>query len=142
MTVLLLDTHAFVWFIGGSDKLSHRARLLMEDETNRLLLSAASLWEIGIKVSIGKLDLGEPFDQLIPRQLAENEIEILSITLSHVARLLELPFHHRDPFDRVLIAQAATENCPLISADPIRSVWDYAVVVTSCRRASSGSSKS
>ncbi|MBU2610233.1 MAG: type II toxin-antitoxin system VapC family toxin [Chloroflexi bacterium] len=114
---LLLDTHAFLWFIGGSSSLSKRARTLIEDETNRVVLSTASLWEIAIKISLEKLTLSESFDVLIPEQLAVNGIELLDISINHAALVANLPFHHRDPFDRLLVAQAKVEQMAVISKD-------------------------
>ena len=120
---LLLDTHAFLWFIGGNSELSANARSLIEDANNQSFLSTASLWEMAIKISLGKLKLGQPFKKLIPQQLRLNGIEIVTISLSHVAVVTTLPFHHRDPFDRLLLAQAATEKMPLISCDAILDAY-------------------
>jgi len=114
---LLLDTHAFLWFIGGNASLSKKARALIEDETNRVFLSTASLWEIAIKISLGKLVLSEPFEVLIPEQLSSNGIELLDISIFHASRIIDLPFHHRDPFDRLLVVQAQVEGLALISKD-------------------------
>jgi PIN domain nuclease of toxin-antitoxin system len=114
---LLLDTHVFLWFIMGSPHLSAEARALIEDEKNRKFISVASLWEIAIKSSIGKLSLSAAFDQLIPQQLSLNGFELLPIEIAHLATVTTLPFHHRDPFDRLLIAQAMTEQMPIVSSD-------------------------
>jgi PIN domain nuclease of toxin-antitoxin system len=114
---LLLDTQAFLWFIAGSSSLSARARSLIEDIDHRRLLSIASVWEMAIKVSLGKLNLAQPFDVLIPQQLAMNDIELLPIGFEHAARLISLPFYHRDPFDRLLVAQCMVERLPLVSVD-------------------------
>ena len=114
---LLLDTHAFLWFIGGSPKLPVSARSLIEDSENQSLLSIASLWEMAIKVSLKKLTLKQPFDRLIPQQLAKNGFGLLQISVKHTAGLVSLPFHHRDPFDRLLIAQSNAEQIPLVSGD-------------------------
>ena len=100
---LLLDTHSFLWFMMGSPKLSGRARSLIEDESNERLFSSASLWELAIKLSLGKLSLSEPFDVLIPRELSTNGIVVLRMEIAHFSVLATLPFHHRDPFDRLLI---------------------------------------
>jgi PIN domain nuclease of toxin-antitoxin system len=116
---ILLDTHAFLWFIGGDVHLSAPARGLIEDETNDVLLSVASLWEMAIKVSLGKLNLGAPFETMIPEQLASNAIDVLPITFAHTARIVMLPFHHRDPFDRLLIAQSLVERLPLVSNEAL-----------------------
>lgn len=123
---LLLDTHTFLWFIAGSENLSPRARKLIEDEANRVFLSAASLWEIAIKVSLGKLALSEPFETLIPAQLEMNSIEMLGISVSHASQVAILPFHHRDPFDRLLVSQALTEEIPIVSADEALDTYGVA----------------
>ena len=114
---LLLDSHAFLWFIMGSANLSVNARALIEDPANERLLSLASLWEIAIKTSLGKLTLSAPFDELIPAQLKLNGIELLNINVDHLSTLSTLPFHHRDPFDRLIISQAIVEKLPVISLD-------------------------
>lgn len=98
---MLLDTHVFLWFIMGSPNLTAEARSLIEDEKNRKFISIASLWEIAIKSSIGKLTLSSPFDKLIPQQLSLNGFELLPIEIAHLAAVVTLPFHHRDPFDRL-----------------------------------------
>ncbi|MCW5968995.1 MAG: type II toxin-antitoxin system VapC family toxin [Blastocatellales bacterium] len=126
---VLLDTHAFLWFIANDSQLSGRSRAILEDGENELLLSGASLWEIAIKISIGKLQLGGSFDSFIPQHLAINRIALLDISLQHLTAVSEMPRHHRDPFDRLIIAQAMTEQMPVISIDdkfdlyPIRRVW-------------------
>jgi PIN domain nuclease of toxin-antitoxin system len=114
---LLLDTHAFLWFVMGSANLSGRARALIEDPSNEGLLSIASLWEMAIKVSLGKLTLSASFDDLIPEQLNSNGFGLLNIRIAHVSLVATLPFHHRDPFDRLLIAQGLTEKIPVVSID-------------------------
>nr|VFJ87427.1 MAG: PIN domain nuclease, a component of toxin-antitoxin system (PIN domain) [Candidatus Kentron sp. H]VFJ89015.1 MAG: PIN domain nuclease, a component of toxin-antitoxin system (PIN domain) [Candidatus Kentron sp. H]VFJ95736.1 MAG: PIN domain nuclease, a component of toxin-antitoxin system (PIN domain) [Candidatus Kentron sp. H] len=116
---LLLDTSAFLRFIAGSDRLGDKTRALMEDFDNALVLSVASLWEMAIKVSIGKLQLLKEFDSLIPEKLEENEIEVLPIRLAHLSEMIILPFHHRDPFDRLIIAQSIAEDLPLIAHDGV-----------------------
>jgi PIN domain nuclease of toxin-antitoxin system len=117
---LLLDTHAFLWFLAGDPSLSSAARAAMEETENELLLSVASLWEMAIKVSIGKLSLPGDYESFITSQLAANDIHLLDITPQHAAMVSALPFPtngHRDPFDRLLIAQARVENIPLVSQD-------------------------
>jgi len=116
---LLLDTHTFLWFIAGDSTLSKPARSAIEDENNNLYMSVASLWEIAIKVSIDKLTLNEPFESLIPEQLAENGIELLDISVEHTALIASMPFHHRDPFDRLIAAQAKVEQMTLVSMDEV-----------------------
>jgi len=125
----LLDTSSFLWFVSGSDKLSGPANNFISDFNNQLILSSASLWEIAIKISLGKLELLQPYNQFIPQQLEENDIAILSIELRHLNKLIDLPFHHRDPFDRLIIAQAITEELAVISPDqifvkyPVKLIW-------------------
>jgi PIN domain nuclease of toxin-antitoxin system len=113
---LLLDTHTFLWFIEDNPLLSSDAKNLLESDVD-LLISTASLWEIAIKNNIGKLGLAQPFEIFIPSQLAKNAIELLPIEISHLAVITRLPMHHRDPFDRLLIAQAITEQVPIVSVD-------------------------
>ena len=120
---LILDTHSFLWFIMGSPRLSGNARALIEDDAHDKRLSTASLWEMAIKLSLGRLTLAEPFGALIPQQLRVSGIEILNIAIDHLAVLTTLPFHHRDPFDRLIIAQAIVEQCPIVSVDPAFDVY-------------------
>jgi PIN domain nuclease of toxin-antitoxin system len=113
---LLLDTHTFLWFIEDNPRLSAQAKTLLESDVD-LLLSTASLWELAIKVSIGKLTLAQPYDIFIPQQLTDNDIEVLPISMAHLGVVSTLPFHHGDPFDRLLIAQAMLEQLPIVSID-------------------------
>ena len=115
----LLDTHTLLWFLMGDKKLSHKARRLIDNPDNKKLLSIASLWEIAIKVSIRKLVLDKSFERLFPEQLHFNRIEILDITVNSLTKLTTLPFHHRDPFDRLIIAQALVEKLPIIGTDAV-----------------------
>ena len=114
---ILLDTHAFLWFILDDPKLSDQARGLIADGATDVLVSPATYWEIAIKISIGKYALPEPYDVFMQRELASNSFSILHVLPSHTAALTKMPFHHRDPFDRLLIAQAQTEAIPLVSVD-------------------------
>lgn len=114
---LLLDTHTLLWFTWGHANLSANARTLMMEATNDLFLSAASLWEIAVKVSLNKLLLAQPYQAFLERAIADNSLIILPITVAHGAELTTLPLHHRDPFDRLLIAQALVEGMPLLSND-------------------------
>ena len=114
----LLDTHSFLWFIGGDEQLPQVARQLIAEIDNKIFLSIASLWEIALKVSLGKLILGKPFDELIPEQLISNEITILPIDIPAFSLVSNLRFYHRDPFDRIIIAQAMVEEMPIIGRDP------------------------
>lgn len=119
MPSVLLDTHAFLWFIAGSENLSGRARKTIESEENDIVVSMASIWEMSIKVSIGKLVTHRPLRALVPAQLESNGFELLPIEVGHCLRVSELPMHHRDPFDRLLISQALADNMPLVSVDDV-----------------------
>jgi PIN domain nuclease of toxin-antitoxin system len=116
---LLFDTHAFIWWDSEPAKLSPRVLSLCQDRTNELLLSVASAWEMQIKFQLGKLEFNTPLGDLIARQQEINGVRLLPVALEHVLALQNLPTHHRDPFDRVLVAQANTENAVLISNDPM-----------------------
>lgn len=126
---LLLDTHSFLWFITADPRLSPPAQQLLARGSNQLLLSLASVWEVAIKVSIGRLPLPAPLDPFVPEQLELNRIELLPITLEHTFEVARLPLHHRDPFDRLIIAQAIREGVPVVSADaafdgyPVQRLW-------------------
>jgi PIN domain nuclease of toxin-antitoxin system len=114
---LLLDTHALLWFLAGDVRLSTNARTAIEDLGNTRLFSVAGAWEIAIKTSLGKLTLSGPFHELIPVQLRANRIQLLPLHPDHLNGLLTLPFHHRDPFDRILVSQAVVEDATIVSAD-------------------------
>lgn len=116
---LLLDTHAFLWWVNDAPELSAKARKAISDPGNECLLSLASCWEIAIKTSIGKLKLAGTVERFIPEQLAANNFGRLDIDFRHVARVTTLPFHHRDPFDRLLAAQAEEEKLSIVSADAV-----------------------
>ncbi len=126
---LLLDTHTFLWLNSAPEKLSEKALQLCNDPTNMLFLSHVSPWEIQIKQQIGKLNLQAPLHELIETQQQESGLQLLPIELEHIYALSELPSHHRDPFDRLLIAQAIAESMSLVSVDrslgryPVRIEW-------------------
>jgi PIN domain nuclease of toxin-antitoxin system len=120
---LLLDTHTFLWFLSDDAQLSDPARKLIEDGANEILLSMASLWEMAIKISLGKLTIDGPFDTFIPEQLAINSIGLLGITLAHTVAITTLPFHHRDPFDRLLAAQSMADSVPIVSRDTVLDAY-------------------
>jgi PIN domain nuclease of toxin-antitoxin system len=122
---LLLDTHTFLWFIDGDTALSPYARQLIEDRTNERLLSIASLWEMAIKASLGRLTLALPFTDLVAEHVHGNAIELFEILPRHLDELTTLPFHHKDPFDRMIIAQSQAENIPILSRDS--AFDDYAI---------------
>jgi PIN domain nuclease of toxin-antitoxin system len=119
MTDLLLDTHAMLWFFWDDSRLSRSAKALIEDSGNRKLVSIASCWEIAIKAGLGKLDLGEPSRPFLSREIARNNFELLPISLDHATAVESLALHHRDPFDRLLIAQAMVERLSLVGADVV-----------------------
>lgn len=116
---ILLDTHTFIWWITDSSFLSPKAYSLLEDKDSELFLSIASVWEIAIKTNLGKLELREPIEKLIPEQLRLNNIDLLPIQLKHIFGLSHLTHIHKDPFDRLLIAQAKAEKIPILSNDQI-----------------------
>jgi PIN domain nuclease of toxin-antitoxin system len=109
---ILLDTHILLWHLADDPRLPKSYTKLLNDPRNRKFLSIVSLWEVAIKVSVGKLKLLQPLDELVP-----TGISILPLQLSHLSQVQTLPYHHRDPFDRMLIAQALTENLALLSVD-------------------------
>jgi PIN domain nuclease of toxin-antitoxin system len=126
---LLLDTHGLLWFIAGSSRLSQHVRDLIEGPENEKLVSIASLRELAIKLSLGKLDLDFPLDEFVSEQVLDGGFELLDIHVEHVAMVATLPFHHRDPFDRLLIAQSLADDLPILSADAafeaysVRRIW-------------------
>jgi PIN domain nuclease of toxin-antitoxin system len=126
---LLLDTHTLLWFFRDDPQLTIAAKALIEDPANRKLVSVASCWEIAVKAGIGKLTLAESSSSLLHREIARNHFELLPIYFEHATAVEQLPLHHRDPFDRLLIAQAMLENMPIVSIDkaldsyPIKRLW-------------------
>ncbi|NUM54275.1 MAG: type II toxin-antitoxin system VapC family toxin [Candidatus Hydrogenedentes bacterium] len=114
---LLLDTHAAVWFLEGNDKLRPTARQFIGDPNNNSFVSIVSLWEVGIKLSASKLELKSPFEEVFPGELDRNGIALLRLEIAHIARATSLPFYHRDPFDRMLVAQCLVEGLSIVSAD-------------------------
>lgn len=120
---ILLDTHTFLWYLEDSQQLSPQAAEIIEDAGNNLWLSIASLWEIAIKLGLGKLSLQNSFPEL-EEVLQQLKIEILSVTFSDTERYLSLPLHHRDPFDRILVAQAMNHSLVLISRDVAFDAYD------------------
>ena len=122
---VLLDTQAFLWLVTGDDRLSEKARQTFLNPKNSLFFSAASLWEICIKKSLGKISLKNGWFHTIQEEMEINTIQWLPIERTHCAEVVDLPFHHRDPFDRMLIAQAIVEDMQLLSRD--RHLSDYAI---------------
>ncbi len=117
MNRYLLDTHTFIWWVENSPKLSPVANKTISNLESECYLSLVSAWEMAIKISLGKLKLATSFKKFITGNIAANDFRILPIDFNHINRIDSLPFHHRDPFDRLLIAQAMTEKIPIISAD-------------------------
>ncbi len=115
---ILLDTHTFIWWDSDPAKLSPTALTLISDKSNELLFSVASVWEMQIKLKLGKLNLKLPLAEIIEGQQRGNKIQLIPIMLEHVLELENLPYHHKDPFDRLLIAQAIVEGAALVSNDP------------------------
>ena len=126
---LLLDTHTFLWWVTDDARLSQAARALIADGRNELYFSVASGWEIAIKAQLGRLQLPDNAPQFVMAQLSLNAIEILPIQLHHALHVYKLPMHHRDPFDRMLIAQSQLESLPIITLDPqingyeVQTIW-------------------
>ena len=116
---LLLDTHTFIWWDSDPNRLSRQALALLEDQKSILLLSVTSIWEMQIKTQLGKLKLNLPLAEIVESQQRTNEIEILPITQAHAFALDYLPILHKDPFDRMLVAQANVEDAVLITGDPV-----------------------
>ena len=120
---LLLDTHAFIWWFSEPEKLSPKASALLADVNNDLLLSAASVWEMQIKIQLGKLKFTVSLRELVESQEQTNGVQVLPVGLEHVLALDALPAHHKDPFDRLLMAQANVEDAFLVSGDPAFSSY-------------------
>jgi PIN domain nuclease of toxin-antitoxin system len=126
---LLLDTHTFLWAASDPAALGRRARALILDPDNDRVLSVASIWELAIKVGLGKLRIATPLSEMVAHQEAEAALEILDVRREHVLGVQTLPPHHRDPFDRLLVAQCRIEQLDLVSADSaldkygIRRIW-------------------
>lgn len=125
----LLDTHPFLWIITDDSKLSKKARDIYLDSENDIFLSMASIWELAIKSSLGKISLDKPLNEFVSEHVLGNNIEILEIKLPHVLRIEQLPFHHRDPFDRLIISQAIEDSLPILAGDKafdsykIKRIW-------------------
>jgi PIN domain nuclease of toxin-antitoxin system len=116
MTVLL-DTNSFLWWVADAPRLSRRARKAIE--SSDCLLSIASCWEMAIKASLGRLQMPSPLDRFLQRQIEVNGFQLLPVSLEHAAAVRDLPFHHRDPFDRLLAAQARHEEIAIVTSDDV-----------------------
>ncbi len=125
---LLLDTHVWLWMIAEPDRLGREAHGILEDASSALVFSAASAWEIAIKWRLGRLTLPEPPRDFVPRCLVRDGIRSLPVESHHALAVAELPDHHRDPFDRLLVAQARAEGLTLLTADRALEAYDVAVM--------------
>lgn len=114
---LLIDTHTFLWLAADSSKLSPKAQQLLSDDTNEIYLSVASLWEMAIKIGLGKLQVAKPLAALVAEQQQANRIQLLFIQPGHTFAVQDLPPHHKDPFDRMLVMQAQAESLTLVTQD-------------------------
>jgi PIN domain nuclease of toxin-antitoxin system len=123
---LLLDTHTFIWYVTDNPRLSAHVKLLIEDENNEKLVNIASIWEMAIKHSIGRLNFSLPFMEFVGQQLTVSNIGLLEINLQHIEVVASLPLHHRDPFDRLIIAQSMAEQIPILSVDAIFDAYAIA----------------
>jgi PIN domain nuclease of toxin-antitoxin system len=112
----LIDTHTFLWFNDGTSQISQIAKSLIENKENKIFISIASLWEISIKSALGKLYISNVFETVID-DVIQSEIVIIPINFAHLVKQNKLPFHHKDPFDRIIISQALVENIDIISKD-------------------------
>ena len=124
---LLIDTHIFIWLQIELHKLSAKRIQMLEDKSNTLFLSLASVWELQLKIQLGKFSFPKPLPEVIQAQQEINDLRILPITPEHIYELKNLPFHHKDPFDRLLIAQSIVEDFTLVTDDPKFS--DYSVKI-------------
>ncbi len=120
----LLDTHCWLWWLFEPEKLSDTAQATIRNKNNQLYLSVASIWEIGIKVKIGKLNIPQALEIFIPQQMQADGLEALLITPDHAMKAANLPLHHKDPFDRMLIAQTQLENIILLTNDSAFSLYN------------------
>ncbi|MGH9322155.1 MAG: type II toxin-antitoxin system VapC family toxin [Vicinamibacteria bacterium] len=125
---VLLDTHAFLWWVTDDPRLSSRARELIQEGGSPVFFSAASAWEMAIKARIGKLSLPQPAQAFVREQLHRNGFTSLAVEVGHALQVGELPAHHRDPFDRLLVAQSQMEKLPLLSSDPLISQYEVDVI--------------
>ncbi len=125
---LLLDTHTFLWFVNDNPKLSDHLKDLIEDTNNIIYLSVASLWEMSIKFNLGKLTLDPNYEEFIEREVTISAIQLLNIELEHLRINATLPFHHRDPFDRLIIAQSIAENIPIVTLDSAFSKYSITLI--------------
>ncbi len=124
----LLDTHVWLWMLMHPEKLSERVKGLLVDPSNKLLLSAASIWEISIKARLGKLKLPTDVRDYVPSRMTRTRTDGIAVQPAHALQVSTLPMHHRDPFDRMLIAQAQSEHLPIITSDGAYQNYDVEVL--------------
>ena len=124
---VLIDTHILLWFINDDSQLNQETKALLQSDTD-VAVSIAGRWEIAIKVSIGKLTLPDSVEKLFPDQLSLNQMELLPIAVSHLQVVSTLPFHHKDPFDRLIIAQALVEKVGLVSVDKVFEAYGVDII--------------
>jgi PIN domain nuclease of toxin-antitoxin system len=125
---VLLDTHTFLWWIADDPQLSTTARQVIENADNTLYLSAASGWEIAIKARLGKLRLPGDVPGYVSEQITINAVQVLPIEMSHALQVYTLPDHHRDPFDRILVAQSQVEQLPILTIDPLIAQYSVTII--------------
>ena len=125
---LLLDTHTLLWYAMGDQRIGHKAKSLIDDLDNEAYISIAALWEIAIKYSIGKLELPQPFEPYIAWLLEQIQVEVLSISLQDINIVSKLQLHHRDPFDRIMVAQAYNQELLFLSRDSKVDQYDIQVI--------------
>jgi PIN domain nuclease of toxin-antitoxin system len=120
---ILLDTHTVLWHLAGNSALSPTAKSLILDANNKAWISFVSIWELAIKTSSGKLYLNDPLDVYVQKSILPSKLTFLEITLESLYKVADLPYHHRDPFDRLLVAQAITENLAIVSGDAVLDAY-------------------
>ncbi|MEM8719000.1 MAG: type II toxin-antitoxin system VapC family toxin [Cyanobacteria bacterium P01_G01_bin.39] len=125
---LLLDTHTFLWFVNDNPRLSNHLKDLIEDTNNVKYLSVASLWEMSIKFNLGKLTLDPNYEEFVEREVTTSTIQLLNIELEHLRINSTLPFHHRDPFDRLIIAQSVAEDIPIVTVDSAFDKYEVTLI--------------
>jgi PIN domain nuclease of toxin-antitoxin system len=125
---LLLDTHVFLWLNDDVDRLSETVKALFNAGTHDFYLSIASAWEMQIKNQLGKLALSSTLEEMVNKNREENNIQLMPIDLVHIGHLKQLPQHHKDPFDRIIIAQAMMENRAIVSVDQVFANYDVKIL--------------
>jgi len=123
----LLDTHVLIWMVSNSKMISQKVATILKNREKKLWFSTVSLWEIAIKSSLGKLQLELSIDELV-KELILNDIELFTLNIEHVKNVQTLPFHHRDPFDRMLISQAKSEQMTILTKDANFSLYEVDVI--------------